>query len=329
MECLNEKLVKELTGLETISGRKLHIDLQCAKFWSSLLSTWSKVYEKIIQGNPDGLSMINNLLYMYEVDTKMLSDYVEFHATYGELNRQVLPDCENYVELYISPKGNKSNLEYMDALYKSKVALANTAVFKYRPYHKADSKIQTIEYLDGNKTFEVSYDDIGYQGSFGYDGESKKPLLNMVLVVKQAIADKILEKRNVKFIEKSGKTSNRDVYLQTQYPAIDMFLLNLFGEYHLLNHIGYIEILPSEHPLVHDQSEENVFTELSDGKASIDIVVKSYQYKSCYYCARHELQSEIYACGQCHSATYCTRKCQKAHWGKHKKVCAKSVKPSN
>lgn len=325
MECLNAQCVKELTGLETTSGKQLHIDEICTEFWSRLLSMWSSIHEKIIQGKPEGLTVINNLLYIYVVENnKTLGEFIEIDATYGELNRQTLPDCQDYVELYISPKGNKNNLKYMESLYKTRVALANGAVFKYKPYHKADRAIKTIEYPDGNKTFEVSYDDIGYQGSFGYDGESKKPLLNMVLIVKQSIADKILEKRNVKFIEPSGKTSSRDVYLQAKYPAIDIFLSNLFGEYHLLNHVGYIEILPSEHPLVREPSEENVFTELADGKASIDIVVKSYQYKSCHYCTRHELQSEIYACGKCHSATYCTRKCQKAHWGKHKKLCIKS-----
>lgn len=306
-----------------------NIDAAAEQYWKKLKDMWFLLYPLLKKGDSNALQMLNAYL------PPLFQNNVEIEYTFGEINRQNLEPYKNHIELYISPKLRKSNIPLIERLYNKRVALENTLVCKYRAYHPRDELLADIEYVETveeqpkdlqlknaytdiiHKTFKACYDDFGYQGHYGYD-ENNKPIINLIILVKQPLANKILKKQKVNFRTEDGKTSSRDVWLPNKYNPIDLFLLNILGEYNLLKHTGYIEILPEDDPM---NTKGSVFTELLDIKKSVDIVLKHYNYKLCGYCEHTELQTDLYACGKCKNINYCSKKCQQLHWRNHKLVC--------
>ena len=223
--------------------------------WKDIAAKWTTIYKLILEGNQKSIVELNDILdvnYIKIDDTlRSLSKFLQFSATFGRINNQILPGSENYVELYISPNGNKDYIKYMNSLYDTRAHLSNCHIFKYHPYHPQDDLISNIEFAD----FTVKYDDFGYYGEQGFDAETKMPVMNLVIVVNKTIAKHIIEETSVKFKNKDQITE-RNVYLQYGYNVVDKFLLNVLGEYHLLNHTGYIEILPSDHSLIMKNADD-------------------------------------------------------------------------
>jgi hypothetical protein len=276
-------------------------------FWNKLHEQWIKVYHLLMNGNEQGLILINSFL------TVDLYKLIEIEVTYNEINRQNLTSYSKHVELYISPRLKRDNIPTMKALYEARIPINNLLVSCYRAYHPKDTLIADIDFGE----FKAQYTDFGFQGSCGYS-EEHKPVLNIVIVVKQPLADKILTQKTVNFKSPDGKTTSRKVWLPTSTNAVDLFLINILGEYNLLNHVGYIEVLPDNDPII---TEGSVFTELDDIKKNMIIIQKQYNYRSCNYCEHNELQTIMMKCSKCKKINYCSKKCQITDWSNHKNIC--------
>jgi len=276
----------------------------CEEFWQLLSSQWNNLYPRIFNNDKQVLDEMQNML-------GNLSEHIELELTYGQINSLVIDGFSDIVELYISPRMKKDNIPIMNQLYNNRCDINNLIVSKYKSYNFNNRIIKEIDF----KSFKVSYDDFGFQGSIGIS--NGMPLLNLVIVVKKSVADKILVKKTVQFIDKQNKQSSRDVYM-SQINAIDIFLMNILGEYHLMNHIGYIELLPSDHELI---TTDAIFTELKDIKKNLKLITKSYNYSECGYCSHHELQTILKKCGRCKKVKYCSKKCQILAYGNHKSIC--------
>lgn len=287
------------------------------KFWQLLSKNWPHLYMQFILGKDsayESLSTINSYLKELGGD---IHEKIIIDASINEINNQELPAYNNTIELYISPKINKDNIALMESFYKNRIPLENCMVSKYRAYHPNDKLISNIDF----QSFQISYDDIGYSGSVGYD-EHKKPVLNIILVIKDTIAKHILEKKTVSFVNPiDNKKSSREIWMQTNHTPVEIFLINVIGEYNLLNHIGYIELFPSDDLMV----VNNSFTELIDCKKQLDIVLKHRNLPECHYCQHNSLQTDLYNCARCKKVKYCGRKCQLADYATHKSICLEKV----
>lgn len=284
------------------------------RFWEQVKTNWESIRIYLMAGQESGLHMVNSYL------TPVLNEYVEIEASFGEINRQALPMFKNVIELYISPKFKKDNVWVMKLMYHMKPNLINMMVSCYKAYHPLDNVIQDITYRD----FKVSYDDFGYQGSVGYDKKDNecKPLINMVILVKKPICDKILKKQNVTFQHPDGKTSEREVYFPNNCNAFDMLLLNIVGEYNLINHVGYIEFLPEDDPQI---TENAVFVELADIRKDLELIHSNYVYRKCNFCDHNELQVQLQDCYICKHVMYCSVKCKAADRKNHNKTCMANI----
>jgi hypothetical protein len=220
-------------------------------FWSSFINHWSAIYKLLRTNPPKALYVVNLLLD---------NDKLDIEFTIGQRNKIPLDDAKDLVEMYISPKLNRDSIPLMEDLYAKKVDLPNLFVRKYKPFHMRDPFILDIKLGEGVNEFKLKYDDIGVYWSYGYEkvedeksikdekSEVKKsiirPLLNLVLCVKAEIAKKVLTPNTVV----SVSTDNHSMrYFPTT--GIYLMLLNAIGEYHLLNSVGYIECIPSNHEL--------------------------------------------------------------------------------
>jgi hypothetical protein len=277
-------------------------------YWAKIAHYWNTIYSLIIQGQPNGVKILNRLL------DKPLDEYVDIEASYGEINRQEFPISKGVVELYITPKLKKENISVMKCLYEARKPIPNMMVSCYRAFHPLDSIIEHVDFED----IKVQYDDFGYQSNIGYNGNS--PLLNLVIMVKQPAASKLLEKKKIVFNKPDSTTTERDVWIPTTTDVPDLFLLNVIGEYNLLNHVGYIEYMPEDDPQI---VKDAVFLELSDMRKDLEMILKWYDYKVCNYCGHNTLQTKILRCDRCRNVYYCGKLCQTADWKTHKEVCKK------
>jgi len=291
-------------------------------FWDKIKIQWDQLYSLFKIDPINVLYNINNML------SESLQSLIEIDATMNEINRQKLDIYNKYIELYISPKINQNNIPIMQLIYQFKPDLPYLTVACYKPYHPSDDIIDKLDFND----FQVSYKDFGFQSSYGYrDG---KPVLNLIIVIKKSIADYIIKKHQISFkrnkthengqiLSISGSnTPVREAWLPTENNTIIIYLLNIIGEYHLLNHIGYIELLPEDDPLIQKDSK---FLELVDIKKQLQVILPHWQHKYCQYCQHCDLQVKLYKCARC-QIRYCSRICQQAHWKIHKQLCKNNFK---
>lgn len=300
-----------------------------AHFWDQFGKFWPQLHE-LIMGSPEqrvhALELINGLLT--EEDFKK----IQIEMTLGEVNRNPFPGSDKLVELYISPRLLKNNIQLMEEYYNARLTLPNLAVFKYRAYNTNDPLIENVVYpkTDTMPEYTANYTDIGYQSSTGYDAETKKPMLNLVIYMKKPLADVILRKKKVTFTNPADPAADPitlEKWLPQESTAVDLFLLNVLGEHHLVNDVGYIEFLPDGDPLIANGS---VFCELSDLKGDIKLLEASLRNEviKCKVCDRHQRQGVIQACSRCKKATYCSVRCQKKDYSTHKKRCTTGSAPS-
>lgn len=308
-----EPAVESTTPLTPDNVTVDHPDI--VEFWQGIRNNFGAISNAILNG---GIKRGDAALVFMQ--TKLMSEnlrkFVELEVTFGQINKQNLDSSKKLIELYISPKLNAANIPVMSAMYlcyRNGNKIPNLNVIKYKPYHPKDAIIADIEF----KAFKATYDDFGFHGSFGYS-EEKKPQMNLVIMVKQPLADQILQKKTIYF--DNPNRSSRDVWMCSSSNAVDLFLINILGEYNLLHHIGYIELLPSDDPLVENTA---VFTELSDIKSRMVLIDKQYSYQSCDYCNRHGLTVIMSKCSRCHSASYCSVGCQLSDYPSHKPLCNK------
>jgi len=280
-------------------------------FWLKLKDSWEQIRHYILTQQPNIIqNIMKNILSFL---SENISEYIGLELTYNEVNGQQLESFKGYIELYISPAHKLDNISVMKALYAKRIELPNLLVSCYRPFHIKDPLIQDIEYSD----FKASYDNFGYQGSLAQyrsnDGRLL-PILNVVILVKAPVCDKLLKKTTMTF--ENEKT--REVYIPNEYDAIERFLINAIGEYNILHHVGYIEFIS-------ENDEKYVptgtFTELSDIRKDITLIINHMRYKKCNYCDHNELQTKLYKCVRCQTTLYCSKQCQIANWENHRRLC--------
>jgi len=280
-------------------------------FWLKLKDGWAQIRHYVLTQQPNIIqNIMKNILSFL---SENISEYIGLELTYNEVNGQHLESFKGYIELYISPAHKLDNISVMKALYAKRLELPNLLVSCYRPFHIKDPLIQDIEYAD----FKASYDNFGYQGSMAqYRSNDGKllPILNIVILVKAPICDKLLKKTTMTF--ENEKT--REVYIPNEYDAIERFLINAIGEYNILHHVGYIEFIS-------ENDEKYVptgtFTELSDIRKDITLIINHMRYKKCNYCDHNELQTKLYKCVRCQTTLYCSKQCQIANWENHRRLC--------
>ena len=292
-------------------------------FWNQFIAFWPQLYE-LIRNQPDqrghALELINGLLP--EADFKK----IQIEMTYGEINRNPFPSASELVELYISPRLLKVNIPLMEQYYAARpTTLPNLAIYKYRAYHPNDPLINDVTYpkTDTMPEYAASYTDLGYQSSTTFDAETKRPLINLVIYMKKPLADTILKKKKVTFTNPATPDDppiTMEKWLPSESTAVDLFLLNVLGEFHLVNDIGYIEFLPDGDPLI---ASGSVFCELDDLRGDIKLLEASLcnEVLRCKVCDRHQSQGTINICGKCKKANYCSVLCQKIDFPKHKLRC--------
>ncbi len=301
------------------------------KFWDQFASQWSVIYNAVFNNKHD-INNQNILDFIHGFLSEELQKKIQIEITFGEGNRQVFNSHKALLTVYLSPICSKTNISFVEQLYAARPKLPNLLVARYKPYHEHDPIMSTVDYPD----FTFKYSDVLYQGSIGYDSDRRTPLLNIVLVIKQPAATTLLEQRTVYFRAETNPTpdahnpnnaqnshapsNSRKVWMPNKYNAIDLLLLNLIGEYNLLHHIGYIELLPDNDPILQAMDS---FTEASEIKRDIKTVIKSYQYQQCNYCAHNEIQIHLLTCQRCKLIKYCCKECQCADYPNHKKICTK------
>lgn len=281
-------------------------------FWISLERQWGIIYEAITQGNNADRQRVLQLLHYF---AGPLTDYLDFELTLGEINRVVYDSAKTIVELYISPRLLKDNVPIMEAMYTAKKNIPNLQVYKYRSYNSKDPLIATIEYEDA--TF--SYTDFGCQHFSGLSDE-KQPLVNLVIYVRKAAAEKLLTKKEVTFVLSDKSEQKSMKWLPTKTNVIDVLLTNIIGEYNLIHRTGYIEFLPEGDPLIVGGS---IFTELADLRGAYAILDKSMDISTCLVCNRKSYQCNMAFCSRCRKVKYCCKQCQLIDYSNHKTMCVK------
>jgi hypothetical protein len=300
---INEQSLNEITILPHIK-----------KFWDQMIKNWSTLYEAITIGSINDKNKAHGVINWFLGE--QLSKCIDIELTLNEINRTEFEKATGLVELYVSPRIKKSNILAMNLLVDSAPLLPNMAVYRYKAYNEKDPIIANIEYED----HVVNYDDMGCQITLTYD-EEKKPLLNLVIYVKKPLADKILEKKKVTFILQDGSQTELEKWLPTKTSAVDIFLLNIIGEYNVIHNLGYVEFLPEGDPLI---AEGSVFTELSDLRGKITLLEKmnSDEALICNTCDRKHYQAKLLVCANCKQTKYCSKLCQKIDYPAHKKFCS-------
>ena len=280
-------------------------------FWVSLARQWEIIYRALMYGNDNDRTNSLNLINFF---AGPLVDHLDFELTVGEFNRVPFEQAENQIELYISPKLLQVNVPIMEKLYNKAIPLPNLSVFKYRSYNPKDPLISMIEY----KTDKFSYDEFGCQSFHILD--DTKPIINIVIYVKKAAAEKLLRKKKVTFADSEKKDLQIEKWLPVGTNVIDILLVNIIGEYNLIHNVGYIEFLPEGDPLIAGGS---VFTELGDLRAEFASLDRQHRTQHCLTCGRSQYQTMLSRCTVCGTAYYCGKMCQRIDWPVHKKICKK------
>lgn len=309
--------------LKTLEELKIPIDsLEYKRFWVKLKRNWDYICYHILPSESTTVNKnVNPINLITALLPKSISDYIQFEITFNEVNRQIMEDTEGIIELYISPKGSRDNIPVMKALYKHRMKINNLIVCCFGAYHENDAIISEMKYVDEkNNPFTVSYDDFGYHKAIGYvktSDNQNMPILNIAVLVKDPIADKILSPSTVEF--KTDQPSSRQVLMPNQYDAGYRIILNSIGEYNLLNHIGYMEFIKQDDELITENVE---FVEISDLKKDMKLLFSKYNYKKCNHCGHNEMQTHLDPCLRCNKIYYCSRYCRMSDLSNHMHICA-------
>ena len=329
--------------IENNDRKQIDLSADISTFVEKFAAKWNMINNSLLS---DDLEIKNNAhKYIDFLLGDKLREHINIELTVGEINRihfdqyadstlpnekMIFSSIKNHIEIYISPNRLDTNVKYMNSVYnklnslikKNADKFANLKILKYKAYHPKDSIIEDITYED----YTVSYLDIGCQVYLGYkeQNESNKlnQILNLVILIKKNIADKVLKKETLKVVNEEGKVTSVEKWLPSKSNCVDILLLNIIGEYNLINKIGYIEFLPEDDPLV---AEGSIFTELTDIKKYITLVENNNNCLICHNCQRRSLQCEIHQCSRCKVTQYCGKLCQIIDYKFHKATCKRSL----
>jgi hypothetical protein len=285
-------------------------------FWKNFEYAWPKYYEILLGDVVLNLERILNLITMLAGE---LTKEIDFELTYGEINRIPLPGSKNIVELYISPRLLLKNIPLVEYMFECAPTLPNLNIIKYRAYNHKDDLISEIEFKLPTGPHTYKYGDFGCQwfSAVENDGDSMRPLINMVILVKEN-ATNILSKRPITFVLPDGKEQIMEKWLPTNANVVDIFLVNIIGEYNLIHNVGYIEFMPEDDPLIAPGSE---FHELYDLRGAFQTLNNIKQTPMCKICYRCSWQTTLFQCAKCKKILYCGQICQRFDYATHKTIC--------
>ncbi len=276
-------------------------------FWINLKKEWHIIYNKLMFSD----EKMETVKY---INTLLPDNDLEIDITTNMINNQELDSYKDYVELYISPKMKNTSINKMHKLYKCRIDLDYLIVSCYKPYYEKDRQIVELDYT----TFKVKYDDIAILTTFGYN--KNKPIINIVIVVKNPPAKEFLSLKKVDFYDEGKNLGSRNVWMEENYYPICIFLTNIIGEYNYMHNIGYIEILPEDDPQIKPEME---FLEIGNLKNEMKTLFECHKYPKCTYCSHYIFQVDLRSCTGCGTAKYCGIICQRADWNTHKLICKK------
>jgi hypothetical protein len=261
-------------------------------FKRKLATSWNTLYEVIMNTRDKQYASTYVLEYICRLAGE-LTDSIDFELTFGECNRinYDSPVSNNLVELYVSPKLNKKNITLLDEL--ATIELPNLHIVKYRAYNKNDPFIESVE-----TTHTYKMDDFYFQSymTFGEEG----PARNIIIYI-TAASSHILKKKPVTFINTDGSEFTLEKWMPT-VNVVDILLLNVIGEYNLLNATAYIEFIPEGDPIVNDIGDFAPLTELRKHYPLSD---------SCVLCSRQSYQRKLSTCSEKCPTLYCSNVCKR------------------
>lgn len=288
-------------------------------FWDKLEENWIDIANNLIDDNPairkNALKCCNTLL-------QDLSDYVDLEFTVGEINRIYFEDYDNIIEMYISPKLSEDNIPIMNYIISQSRKLQQLRVYAYRAFNYKDDLIEEIAY--DPETPIVKYTDFGCQYTNGIDDanpndttkSNRKPVIDLVILVKNPIAKHILSQREVTVMQQDGSKTSHFVWLpKKNNNIIDTILVNIIGDYNLIHRTRHIAFLPEDDPLIVADAK---FEELGMLREMYEIISDK---KRCATCNRRNHQCQLKICTRCKETNYCSIDCQKIDFNNHKKFC--------
>ena len=284
-----------------------------AAFWSKFIPYFGDLQRILLSSDErakyTALEHVNGFL-------GPLKSFVELELSYGEINRQPYDTHKNLICLYLSAKTLQVNVEHVNELYRTRPDLLNLLVIKYRAYHPLD-EIPPALPINADQTLTI--EDLAFHDSVSYDSAiDSKPTarLNLVIVIKQPKADLVLKKKTIRFrdTQEAKDTKERMVYLPANL-VVDQFLLSIIGEYNLIHHIGYIEFLPSDDPLV----SKSEFLPVDEIRDSLELIIKQKNYDRCNYCQMLSLQVHLETHGAECPIKHCSKECRDADTNHYKR----------
>jgi len=291
-------------------------------FWNNIKHNWDFIYNKLIIGDRTGFECIKSGIH------PSLINVIDIELTYGEINRLPIENV-NVIEIYISPLMKKCNVSVMKLFYLKKIDIDNLIVCCYLAYNPQtinNTQIINNEATDSDDFAELNamiknvltsfnipvvisnhMDSIVYN-SMEVQAEDEfgtmNTVLNLVLVFD--IAWKPLFKQEEVMFKSDNTIKSRII----NYPLINLpikILLELIGEYNLIHHIGHIEILMNDDPLITPDDEFKKITEINN---DIIFIHARCNYTSCVYCNHTNTQLNLFNSG---TYTYCSDYCRNIH----------------
>lgn len=326
------------------------------KFWHNFAAAYEEIRIAIFMHN-----QAEQMLYSINSSLDKLGSFIEICLTFGEKNRLAIEPYTECLELYISPKLSPTALHYMEAVYHRAPNLPGLSIAKFRPYNIQDPIVRDISY----GLFAISSDDLRFQCIRGYrpsdafcDSRTtipqekivQYPVMHIIVHVARHCVAWLLEETNVRVVGQkydliSSMTGvpgadvdheRRVLTEKKEYSGcIFSFLLSALGEYNVVHHVGYIEIVAQPvdgdndvQPVDGDNDAQPVdgdndvhLLDIYQLKDEMTTLLKLYDYRTCGYCGVHELQQRLYRCSKCHAVYYCSRTCQVAQRPTHRIIC--------
>jgi hypothetical protein len=280
-------------------------------FWAKVFADWDAIYASIYTSTFDSNAFHERLPAKYK-------GRVFIDITYGMCNTVPFEAHKDTVSMYLSPAFNRDNVSLVEQLYTAayeniQPKPSNLIIAKYRMYN-ANNVLYDGVFNDDAK---IKLTDFGYQGSVSYNNEGR-PLLNIVVIIKQPIAQKLLHKKTITFKHEDETKTSRVIYMATDQNPIDKILMAIIGEYHVMHDVGYIEMLPSDDPQIVPEAE---FINMENLRDQIQFITASRRNKKCNYCEHVEYQLNLTPCDKCNKVAYCCNTCKNADAECHRFIC--------
>lgn len=296
-------------------------------FWQYMEKNWSRLRQFLLHNNEATRERaMTRALNETNQALGVLQRHLDIEYTIGEANRIVFDQTANRVEMYISPRLDRRNIPYLEALYQTGEELIRTSekltglnIYKYRAYKANGELLSSVEYPNGDV---FNYSDFGCQINHGVSelGGKNVPVLHLVVWIKDTVAPKVVEKKKVRFVNPdipNDPGTQLDRWLPSKSNVVDLLLLNMVGEWSIMHGIGYIEYMPEGMTDIDPKAE---FRELLDIRKRMAFIHKGL--RKCSVCGRFEYQvRKLFRCSTCKKTIYCSALCAEIDSVIHAQAC--------